>query len=116
MGSESRRATEIVTIRVTPEEHERIVLAGAARGVGPSTFARLALTDALGLPTRKTPRKVVALDRVIREALGELGRIGNNANQIARIANRSGEAVSIAAAAALRAEVASLTKAVMDLR
>lgn len=116
MGSETRRATEVVTVRLTPEEHERIVAAGGEQGVGPSTFARIAVTDALGLPRRKAPRKPDALDRLIGQALGELGKIGNNANQIARVANRSGDAAGIVAADALRDEVAALTKAIMDLR
>lgn len=116
MGSETRRATKIVTIRLTPEEHAQITAAGAERGYGPSTFARVAVAEALGLPRPKVRRKRDALDVAVAKALGELGRIGNNVNQLARVANARGELPTVAAVATMRQEVEELTRAILSLR
>lgn len=116
MGSETRRATELITIRLTPDDHARIVEAGEALGMGPSSFARVAACKAAGLPRpdvrRKPARQAVDVARV----LGELGRIGNNVNQLARVANSRGDVPGARAVADLRCALEALTRAVMEAR
>lgn len=91
--SETRQTTKLMTFRLTPEDHAAIVAAAADRGVGPTTFARQAAFRAAGLGRpayeRRGPNPVAAL---MARAIGELGRIGSNMNQIARVANARGNA------------------------
>lgn len=54
--------------------------------------------------------------QVLGPILGELGRIGSNINQIARVANSTGNATAIAAAASVRADIERLTLAILTLR
>lgn len=116
MGSETRKTTELVTIRVTPEDHARIVEAGAAQGLGPSSFARVAVCKAVGLPSPNVRRKPDPVKQDLARLLGELGRIGNNVNQVARVANATGEVASIVAVHGLRDQLEELTQAVLELR
>lgn len=86
--SETRQATKLMTFRLTPEDHAAIVAAATEHGVGPTTFARRATFRAarLGSPSyeRRSPDPMAA---VLARAVGELGRIGSNVNQVARVAN-----------------------------
>jgi hypothetical protein len=90
--SEARQATKLMTFRLTPEDHAAIVAAAADQGVGPTTFARQAAFRAAGLGRpayeRRGPNPVAAL---LARAIGELGRIGSNVNQVARVANSRGD-------------------------
>ena len=112
MGSETRRATELITIRLTPDDHARIVEAGESLGLGPSSFARVAACKAAGLPRPEIRRKPARQAVDVARVLGELGRIGNNVNQLARHAHRGG-LVDPDELQALRAAVERLTQAVM---
>lgn len=116
MGSETRKTTELVTIRVTPEDHARIVQAGAAQGLGPSSFARVAVCKAVGLPSPNVRRKPDPVKQDIAKMLGEIGRIGNNVNQLARVANSTGDVASIVAVDSLRSQLEELAEAVLELR
>ncbi|MCO6389370.1 plasmid mobilization relaxosome protein MobC [Aliihoeflea sp. 40Bstr573] len=115
MGSETRKTTQLVTIRLTPEDHAKVVAAGEARGLGPSSFARIATCKAAGLPRPEIRRKPDALSKLVGQALGEIGRMGNNVNQIARVANRTGDARAAADAEGLRQELGKLTRAILDV-
>lgn len=90
--SETRQATKLMTFRLKPEDHAAIVAAAAERGIGPTTFARRAAFRAarLGSPTyeRRGPDPLAA---TLARAIGELGRIGSNVNQVARVANSRGD-------------------------
>lgn len=90
--SEARKATKLMTFRLTPDDHAAIVAAAADRGIGPTTFARQAAFRAAGLGRpayeRRGPDPVAAL---LAKAIGELGRIGSNVNQVARVANSRGD-------------------------
>ncbi|MBB4067424.1 plasmid mobilization protein [Gellertiella hungarica] len=116
MGSERRKTTELVTIRVTPDDHARIVEAGAAHGLGPSSFARVAVCQAVGLAAPDVRRKPDPKQRDLARILGELGRIGSNVNQVARVANATGDVASLVAVDALRDQLEELTRAVLELR
>jgi hypothetical protein len=112
-GSETRIKTSTTTIRLTPEERADLAAAAEAQGVGPSSFARLATLRAIGRrPAHALKRRDPhAIERA--RILGELGRIGNNVNQLARHAHRGG-LVDPDELQALRAAVERLTQAVMQ--
>lgn len=113
--SASRQATSLLAFRLTPEDRAVVDAAASAAGLGPTTFARRAALRAAGATSpsyeRRSPRPDAAmLDRI----LGELGRIGGNVNQIAKIANGSGAAGTTAGAACL-AMLGELTALRADL-
>lgn len=116
--SEVRQATKFVTFRLTPDDHSAIVAAASARGIGPTTFARQAAFRAAGLgrPTyeRRGPDPLAG---ILARAIGELGHIGSNVNQLARVANARGDVdgralvETLAELRALRADILAVREA-----
>lgn len=116
MGSENRQKTTTTTIRFSPDERAAVTAAADAQGLGPSTFARLATLRAAGRTPPVIRKRHDAIAGVIGPILGELGRIGSNVNQIARVANSTKNATAVAAAGCLRADLEKLTVAVLALK
>lgn len=86
-GSDKRQRNRIIPVRVSDEEGARIDEKADAAGLPAAAFMRAAaLGDAGPRARRRPPADHVAL----RQLLGQLGRVGNNLNQIARALN-SGE-------------------------
>lgn len=113
-GSDAKLLTT-TTFRLSPEEVDLLRATAEAQGYGPSAFARKVVLAALGVSVR--PRRLPQPDAVIlARLLGELGRIGSLANQIARVANTTGQVGSAAAIDALRAELQTLVKLILDMR
>lgn len=70
--------------RVAKQEAEKLVAVAAAMGMTPGQMARRIIEREIGLVARTaTVRRRVANADLLRQALGELGRVGNNLNQIA---------------------------------
>lgn len=115
-GSEIRIKTTTTTLRLTPEERARLAVAAEAKGLGPSSLARLVVVREIGLPDPDIRRKPDGLRQDIARVLGELGRIGSNVNQVARVANATGDVASIVAVHGLRDQLQELTQAVLELR
>jgi len=107
MGSENRRATKLMTFRLTPEEHVAVVEAAESRGVGPTAWVRRLALRAAGQPLPPVTARKDRLARAVDAVNGALGKIGNNANQIARVANSTGS-TDAAAVAALVDELRAL--------
>ena len=87
---QKKRRTAAMRIRLTEAEREALNAAAEAAGVGPCSFARVAVVAAVGQrPTpaprpRRTPSEPA---RDLARVIGEIARIGNNLNQLARAAN-----------------------------
>ncbi len=89
--SEKRQRTETIYARVTPEEKAAVIDRADKAGMAVAAFMRaVALGNAGPRAQRRPPVDHVAL----RQLLGELGRVGNNINQIARTMN-AGEAPDV---------------------
>lgn len=73
--------SEALLIRLSPEEHQSIRSRAEDCGKPTSTYMR---EVALGTVPRARPR------RLEQEAVYQLGRIGNNLNQLAYVANATG--------------------------
>lgn len=83
-GSEKRQRNQIIPIRVTGEERAAIEAKADAAGLTIAAYLRATAIGAAGpRARRRAPSDQVAL----RQLLGELGRVGNNVNQIARALN-----------------------------
>ncbi|MGO8868135.1 MAG: plasmid mobilization protein [Alphaproteobacteria bacterium] len=97
-GSEKRARTKHLTIRLTPEERAAIDQAADRAGLTPGSYARQAV---LGAPAPRQVRKPPVERQELARLLGELGRVGNNLNQLARAANTGNGVDGVAHAEAL---------------
>lgn len=88
--SESRKACRILSFRLTPDEHAQLEAVAVVSGVGVSAFVRRAAFSSASLPAPtyepKQPDKSAA---DYSRLLGAINKMGNNLNQIAKVANSS---------------------------
>ncbi|RTL62430.1 MAG: MobC family plasmid mobilization relaxosome protein [Pseudonocardiaceae bacterium] len=85
-----RRRTEALRIRLSAEERDAVNAAAEAAGVGVCTFARVQVVNAVGKTPTAAPRRRTEPSEAARDlakVVGQIARIGNNLNQLARAAN-----------------------------
>ncbi len=87
-GTEKRQRTIQRSTRFTRDEFNRIAAKADNCGLGFAAFLRAAGLD--GDAGQRAQRRPPVDHKVLRQHLGEVGRLGNNINQIARALN-SGE-------------------------
>lgn len=115
MAAEDRsQALTTTTIRLTAAERAALDAAADAAGLGPSSYARRAVMQSLGREV-EVRRRPDGLAQALGLALGDLGRVGNSVNQLARHAHVGGR-VPPGALVAVRTELGALTAAVLALR
>jgi len=86
--SESRKASEILTFRLTPEESAQLRAVAASQGLGPTTFARRAAFAAAALPTPEYEARLPDPKKAdLAKLLGLVGRMASNINQMTKLAN-----------------------------
>lgn len=83
-GSEKRARTIHLGVRLTPEERAQIERAAESSGLSTGSYARLVL---LGTPGPRQVRRPQVDRAELGRLLGEIGRVGNNLNQIAHRMN-----------------------------
>jgi hypothetical protein len=88
MARPSQNLSERITIRLRPEEHARLKRDADIAAVDVATVARAQLLNA-PMPKRKY-RRSVDHDK-LADVLVQLGRLGTNLNQIAKVANTNGD-------------------------
>ena len=88
-GSEKRARTTHLTIRLTPDERATIDASAERAGLTAGSYARQVL---MGAPAPRQVRRPPVERRELVRLLGNLGYVGNNINQIARVLNGGGEA------------------------
>ena len=76
-----------VSVRLSPRERNAIEVAAASVGIPPSVYVRRAALQAAGHPLGPMQARRDALARETARAVGVLGRLASNANQIAKLAN-----------------------------
>jgi len=86
--SEKRKATKHLSFRLLPDEFEQLSAIANVSEISVSSFVRRAALQAAALPVPsyegKTPNKVAA---DYTKILGAIGKLGNNLNQLSRLAN-----------------------------
>jgi len=110
MQNTQPKRTRILTVRFTPNEYARLKAMAHAAEIELSAYVRSMLVDA-EVPRRargKSPN-IAALGKT----LVALNRIGNNLNQIARVAHRIGDVTVYDQANSDRALVAAAAQAVV---
>ena len=108
-GSEQRQRQEALRIRLTPAEHATIEAAADRAGLSLAGYARSVLLAAE--PPRQS-RRPPANKAELAVILGQLGKIGSNVNQIARVLNSGGDLDPPELATAL-AEIDAMHAAIM---
>lgn len=83
-GTEKRKRSAHLTIRLTPEEKAEIIAKAERAGLEPGSYARKTLLDEP--PPRQVRRPPIERKELAR-LLGELGKVGSNLNQLARESN-----------------------------
>lgn len=83
-GSETRQRQKMLTIRLSENEHRMLRERADMIGLSLGGYAR---KMALGKPGPRSKRQPTAPRDELRRLKGELGRIGNNINQIAYCLN-----------------------------
>lgn len=109
-GTDTRQRTGQILVRLTDEELAAIDAKADRAGIARAAFMRAAALGAVGpRAQRRPPADHVAL----RQLLGELGRIGNNLNQLARAGNAGldvdNDMLKVAIAAVLESRARILT-------
>jgi len=92
-----------LSVRLRPEDHVLLRERATARDIAPATYVSMVLRAHIRGVTPLPDRELNEL----RRAVGELGMIGRNLNQIARVANQTGK-VSGPSPADLRALLRAL--------
>ena len=113
-GTEKRRTTAVVGVRMTPEERSAVAAAAEARGLGVSTFARMAVLRAARLPAPAAARRRDIQAQALAPLLTALARIGNNVNQVA-VRSNAGGAVDRRAIEQASHHLSAVHKAVLEL-
>ena len=88
-GSEARQKQERVTVRLSRQEHDQLTAAADRAGLTVGSYVRARVLTA---PTTRAVRTPPVSKVALSKLLGEIGRIGNNVNQIARRLNSGGDA------------------------
>ena len=91
-GSEKRQRTKRLSVRLTADEFNQIAAKADNAGLGFAAYLRASALDGDAGP--RAQRRPPADHKALRQLLGEVGRIGNNINQIARALN-SGDQASL---------------------
>ena len=90
-GTEKRKATAVVGVRMAPDERAAVAAAAEARGLGVSTFARQAVLRAARLPVPAAARRRDVQAQALAPLLAALACISSNVNQIAAKMNAKSE-------------------------
>ena len=85
--SETRRRTKCVPVRLSPFEHEKLHRLSAQSGLKMGAFVR---KMALGDEGEGAQREPPPDQQILASILGQVGKIGSNANQLAKRANTDG--------------------------
>jgi hypothetical protein len=108
-GTEKRVRTAHLTIRLAPDERAALDAAAEEAGLTAGSYARQRLLGA------RVPRSIQRRPpdrRVLVYLLGQLGRIGNNLNQLARLGN-AGQPVDLQAERTALGQLAEMRNALL---
>ncbi len=101
---------KFVAVRCNDAEYATLTLAAARSGLSVGAFLRAVALGSTGL---RAVRRAPAGREELARLLGELGKLGSNANQIARAFNTTGDLPPAHDLAAMRADIAAMRGAVM---
>lgn len=103
--------TVVFRVRFTEEEFERLKASADNAGLDLSAMAR---GQILGTPPPTRARRRSVDHQALGRVLAELGRIGGNLNQMAKVANLVGDLTSLHNAQAMTAELVAIRELVRE--
>ena len=110
-GSETRKRTRSINVRVTAQEAARLAGAADAAGLPVAGYLR-------SVALRKRAPRVVRLPLIERrdlaQVLGLLGRVGGNVNQVAKAFNTNATTPEAAELTAIRTDIRVMHDALME--
>jgi len=109
-GSEARQKALFIRARVSPEEKAAVLATAEKAGLTEGAFVRV---QCLAEPKTRAAKRPTVETKTLARLLGELGKVGSNVNQIARVANSDKRIVAAEAEATL-AEVRRLVAAILQ--
>ena len=83
-GTEKRKRTTCVTSRYDAAEFAELTEAASRAGLTPASYQRV---QSLAQPKTRSTRRAPIDREMLGKALGQLGKVGSNLNQLARAAN-----------------------------
>ena len=86
--SQKRQRKEQIKTPLTTDEFNRVAARAAALGLSKAAFSRLKMLDETG---ERSQHVLPVNAELVREAIAEMGRYGNNVNQLAYKANAHDE-------------------------
>jgi hypothetical protein len=89
-GTETRQRTKLIAFRVRVEEYALYREEANRQGVHLADLARVRMKGGKGVPSLRSVTLPPIERKLAVQLLGQLGKLGSNANQIARRANRNG--------------------------
>jgi len=98
-------------IRFTPQQFEQLDATAREAGMSVGAFARAVL---LGSPGPRAVRKPPAQKAELARILGELGKIGSNANQTARAFNQHQDSPELRELTEIKSELVIMRNAIMQ--
>ncbi len=102
--------SEKLTVKLTESEKEEAAKKASSAGIPLSTYARMRLTGG------QVPKAIIGRDPcALRELANEIARVGNNLNQLAKIANQTGRIEQGKALDAVRDKVADALSRMIEL-
>lgn len=111
MPRPSENRSEYLRVRLTPEEMEQLRRDADTAAVSVSDVARAQLLNA-PIPKRKYRRSVD--HEKLAEVLQQLGKIGGNLNQLAKVANANGDLSHVRNVRELKSELEAIRDQVRD--
>lgn len=105
MARPSENRSEYLRVRLTPEEIEQLRRDADTAAVSVSDVARAQLLNA-PIPKRKYRRSVD--HEKLAEVLQQLGKIGGNLNQLAKVANTTGDLTHVRNMRELKSELEAI--------
>ena len=113
-GSETRRLTQLVHCRLLPDEKITVKTRASALGISVSQYVRETALGALHRPPRR--RLPTVAEKSLAQVIGQLGRVGNNLNQLTHLSHIEGQVAEglklSATLTELRAVLASLVEVI----
>ncbi|MDA9530039.1 plasmid mobilization protein [Bradyrhizobium sp. CCBAU 25338] len=78
------KRSSVVRVRLTDEEHAAILAAATSAGLGICSYTRMVVVKAVGRTPAPAPRRPDEHAIALARWTGQLGKIGNSLNQLAR--------------------------------
>jgi len=112
-GSKTRQRSHCLHCRLLPDEKTTIVTRASERGISASQYLREA---ALGTPHRPPKRRIPTVaEKLLAQVIGQLGRVGNNLNQLTHLSHIEGHVADSLKLSATLSELRAVLSSLVEV-